>query len=106
MPINLHLYLRIVFQAAGFLGGPILVSMNMKQIEALGINGILALVGSVFLGAAIPSAIFHFLIPARCPKCSDRSFVHEGRPITYRCKSCGFIHKTSLSISRLKNSGN
>ena len=100
MPINLHLYLRLIFQAAGFLGGPILVMNNMKQIEALGINGILALVVSVFLGAAIPSAIFRFLIPARCPKCRGRSIVNEGKPITYLCKSCGYIHKSPLSVGR------
>jgi hypothetical protein len=108
MPVNLHLYLRLVFQAGGFLGCTILVIRNMEQIEAWGINGIIAFFGAAILGGILPSAIFHFLIPARCPECSGRSVVSEGRsgtPITYNCKSCGHIHKTPLSVGKLRIHG-
>ena len=97
MPIGLHLFLSILSQAVGALGCAFLVMTHTKQIEAMGINDTFAFFGSFILGSVIPRLLFKYLIPASCPECGDRAIFRGGRPITYHCKACGHVHRTSIS---------
>jgi hypothetical protein len=103
MSTGLHLSLTIIAQMGGFAGGALFVMMHMEQINALGINIRFAVIGSAILGVMLPRLIFKFLIPAQCPECGERSIFHGGRPITYHCKSCGHIHRTSVSEGKTPN---
>ena len=35
-----------------------------------------------------------------CPKCGGRAYYKGGRPITYCCRDCRYVHATSVSDSK------
>jgi hypothetical protein len=108
MPIWLHLTLTILCTAVCFFAGAIIgacaSTFVMQTLDGLGIDGNvvnLLVIPPLFFGGAILGLILgrtfavHYL-PARCPNCGSRTFYRPGRPITYHCGSCRYVHRTSV----------
>lgn len=100
MPIWLHLPLTIITQVGGAIGGVLLAMGQVKDFHAWGISFPFVFLSFFILGLIVPRLVFQFLIPAICPQCGCWAFRSGSRPITYSCRSCGHIHKTSVSEGR------
>ena len=105
MPIGLHLTLTLVLEFGGGVALLFFAVFHREYVEALGINRNLAAVAGLILGGSVPRLVMQFLVPAKCPRCAGRSFLHGGRPITYHCRGCGHVHTTSISDGGVVYSG-
>lgn len=98
LPVGVHLFLLIAGSMGGFLGLGVLGMAHSEWFEAIGIPFLpVGFFAGPLLGYLIPRLILKFVVLARCPKCSGPAVFRGGRPITYHCKSCGHVHRTSVS---------
>ncbi|MBM3501683.1 MAG: hypothetical protein FJX74_23770 [Armatimonadetes bacterium] len=98
LPIALHLVLYAVGTMAGFLGGPYLVLPATRHLSALAEwSRPVAFLGSALGGLIAAKLLFRYVILGRCPKCKAGAMFRGGRPITYHCQACGYVHRSSVS---------
>ena len=97
LPVWLHLTLSILAQLGGALGLTVVALLNMHRFEEAGIHVAIPFFGAFILGFLIPRLAFRFVIRAKCPECSGPATFHGGRPVTYECADCGYVHYTQVS---------
>jgi hypothetical protein len=112
MQARVHYVLGVLITIAGFLAGffgdgilgPLLDKV-WQYVHPLPAFIVLWLLPPIFwfASAFLAQLAYFAVIPARCPKCGDRSYRHHepgsrlsryGAWITYRCGSCGHIQNT------------
>jgi len=71
-----------------------MVLLFHRRLERMGMNFVVVAFIVFILGYFIPRLLFKYIIPAKCPKCGGRSIFHGGRPVTYNCRACGYVHTT------------
>jgi len=101
LPVRVHVSVLFYGSMAGFAGVAILALTHSHWFDAVGIPfmpfGYALVPGLGGLAVAIVQLLLKFVILARCPECSGPAAFAGGRPITYRCRSCGHVHRTSVS---------
>jgi hypothetical protein len=91
----MHLTLTVLVTAACFFGGAFGgTSLFRAWSMAAGFYG-----GAV-VGLVAGQLLMICCVPARCPKCGGRTYYRGGRPITYHCRECRYVHATSVSDRR------
>jgi hypothetical protein len=108
----MHLTLTILITAACFFGGVFggialfeTWSTAQGEIGGTDTSGDACAAGAFFFGGAIGGLaagqlLMRYCVPARCPKCGGRAYYKGGRPITYCCRDCRYVHATSVSDSK------
>lgn len=97
VPRSLHLWLMLICQPVGAVASSFVILVHSRQIEALGINVGVAACGSFIIAVGAIRFLFLYVIRARCPICRCYLMYHGGRPISYRCSNCAYIHETTVS---------
>jgi hypothetical protein len=104
LPIRVHLVLTILCTWLGlFAGATVGVVSTILLAMGLGIKGVWKPLAFLWLGTALfwagaalglnlGQALAIKWLPARCPHCGGRIYYQRGRPILYRCASCGHVH--------------
>jgi len=92
-----HIGLQFVLTFLGGLVGLIVYIVFFRNSFASQLLSGIVFALTVGIGTVTPKLVM-FLIPARCPKCSGRSFFRGSNPITFVCRNCNHIHNTGLSM--------
>lgn len=111
LSIWMHLTLTILVTAACFFGGAFgsFAAWSMAAAGAAGVGpdsscrtcaGGAFFFGGAVVGLAAGQLLMTCCVPARCPKCDGRTYYRGGRPITYHCRDCRYVHATSVSDSK------
>jgi tRNA(Ile2) C34 agmatinyltransferase TiaS len=74
-------------------------ALHAAGVEGVAVNILVAaplFFGGAILGHGLGERFAVRCLPARCRECGGRTFYRAGRPITYRCPSCGHVHRTRV----------
>ena len=96
MPIWLNLTLGILLQLTAFIGTVLVLFFNRVSVGGE-TSTILVYILCIFGCGMGVRYLFRKWVPAKCPKCSGKTFCTGSRPICYRCGDCGHVHETSFS---------
>lgn len=102
--INRHLWLEIVFEFVGAVGGGVIGLVHLAHASGdksghPGVWAVIEMFGLFIIGGLIPRTVFRHIIGVRCPTpdCPGKAFPKGTRPIAYFCKSCGCSWLTEAS---------
>lgn len=95
--LDFHLLLLCVLVPGGLLGGCLVGRALFGQERWLGGVVPSLVLASGVLAAALPLVILKFVVLAKCPVCSGPASPSCSAPVTYHRKSCGHLHRTSVS---------
>lgn len=100
MPIRLHLFCSAVSMFAGFTGGAGLAALLLEGIRDLPrwfVIPVMVVALVVFVVGGIRAGEWLVRrLPARCPACGRAAVAEGHRPIRFRCRSCGHVHRTNV----------
>ena len=100
MRIWMHLTLQAVGTFGGFFCGGLALSAFLELIRGAPRwvtipTIILTVVPFVYGGMRIGEGLAR-LLPARCPECRGRAYAEGHRPIRFRCRVCGLVHRANV----------
>jgi ribosomal protein L37AE/L43A len=102
IPLRLHTGLFVALPPiCGFLGFALFgLLMFTEQLDVLPLGSFghtIAFFGLTLGGVQLPRLLLMHVVPARCPQCGGPTKVRGTRPMTYQCRVCGHLHRTSTS---------
>src|SRR5262245_32562689 len=100
MRIWMHLILSSIAVFAGFIAGGIVLALLLELIrdwpKAVFIPCIIVSAFVLVLGGLRVGEWLIRRLSARCPQCRGRAYAEGHRPIRFRCKVCGHVHRTNM----------
>lgn len=100
MRIWMHLLLSGFAVFAGFFGGAIATALLLELIHdgprwivipVTCVAMVVFVVGGLRTGEWAVRQL-----PARCPECDGTTWAEGHRPIRFRCRACGHVHRTNV----------
>lgn len=99
LPIWAHMALYIGGSMVGFLGGAVIGATASATLlpHGPGFVHMVLFFGGAILGLHIPRLIMGRVFTACCPKGGGPAFIEGHRPISYRCRNCQYLHRTTVT---------
>ena len=98
MRIWMHQLLGAVAEFAGFFAGAVVTALLLELIRDgprwVVIPTITVAMIAFVIGGLRAGEWFVRRLPARCPACRGAAWAEGHRPVRFRCRACGHVHRT------------